>query len=147
MNAKRIWLVLLLAGIVVACSPDPDSAPPEPPVPPSKAQIEYDLVNHPLLWGEPEIVYAIQRYCAYTDECDTKHVWLDETWGYTIPSYQTTVFGDKITVEGVLIAHVSTDGKCPAGQEDVGAFRGVTAQGVWDSERKPIHVFCLEKLQ
>lgn len=146
MIAKRITIVtlLLLAGIVSGCGGTFSSAP--PPVPP-KGELEANLANPPSWWwSESEFVSAIQLYCAYTDECDTEHVKVGE-YGYSLQSYETTVYGETITVDGVLIVHMNPNGNCPEGQEFVAAFTQVTGQGVFDAGGRPIGAFCLEKLQ
>jgi len=150
MNAKRFGLTLLLvAGVVLSgCggSTTSSTTPSAPPPVPSKEELENNLANRPLFWTESQVVYAIQMYCAYTQECDTKHIWLGETWGYDFPSYETTVYGETITIDVILLVHIIQDGRCPDGQEAMRTFRYVTFQGVFDSEGEPIHYFCIEWL-
>lgn len=147
MAIQRLFALLGITLIITltACVAQTNTTPPQPPATRLQSEIESDLSNPPWWWSMSQFVYAIQEYCAYTDECDTKHVWLGATWGYNFPSYLTTVYGNSITINDLYEIHMNYDGRCPEGQNKFETYQFITAQAVLNAEGNEIPYFCVEK--
>lgn len=144
MQRSFVWLAVLLL-VLTACATQVSATPPKPPPFPAQEVIEFNLSNPPWWWTDAQYVYAFQVYCAYTVECDTKHIWLGETWGYGFPSYSTVVYGNTITVADLYVVHVRET--CFAGETRVATSRNITAQGVMHANGDEIRYFCVEDLR
>lgn len=153
MNTALI-VVKVLVGIALilhvgACNND-ISQKPEPPALPSQQELEKRLSRAaegkwPLL-SEAQFVYAVQKYCAYTDECKTEHLWLGWGWGYAFPSYHTVMRGQVITIPGICVVSASKTEACPAGQRSFFTYQRITGQGVYDAQSKMVPYFCVKKI-
>lgn len=149
--------VLRLAGVLVClaiwvgltgCQNPEVTQRPDPPPFPSQQKLEERFARAAEgkweFWSTSAFVYAVQRYCAYTEECRTEHLWLGPDWGYAFPSYRTIMFGKTITVPGVFRVLASQVERCSAGKLGIPTYQYVTGQVVLGPDGKRVHYFCIE---
>ena len=148
--ASKALVCIILVFHLGACQNDNDNVKPEPPALPSQQELESRFSRYAAgkweFFSEVQFVYAIQKYCVYTDECQTEHVWLGRGWGYAFPSYRTVMRSQSITIDRIYLIHASNQEMCPSGQRGIPTYHYITGQGVWDQNGKMVHYFCVEKI-